>query len=408
MEESSLGTAPQLPDKSIEEVARLMEESSLGTPGARQLRDRVPFGVAAAIRARAYFGNTDTGRAWWEANQNNPCALRRMARVLAAGGDLDISDVLTSLADRQEKDASLGGTAGQASYDASGIGAGWHTFGPFYRREFEPLSRILCVQADLPWALGTKLTGQAMVKAFDDWEHVAASADPREWVLGCALQLLRSRQLRDEDGFWGPAGSTSSASGPVSSTRSTTVLETDVRVTGALAVAASQVPLTSDAVGWTADQAVTILYSKCYRQLVRLVALLVDDVASAEEIVQDAFVAMHGEWSRLNDTGMAVTYLRRAVVNRTRSVLRHRPVIKRNFPKPPVIPDAGQSADSKLERSAVITALRSLPLHQREAIVLRYYADLSEEEIAKAMGISRRAVRSQTAYGMASLRAVLE
>jgi RNA polymerase sigma factor (sigma-70 family) len=61
-----------------------------------------------------------------------------------------------------------------------------------------------------------------------------------------------------------------------------------------------------------------------------------------------------------------------------------------------------------LERSAVVAALRELPDRQREAIVLRYYADLSEAEIAATMGISRGAVKSHTARGMTSLRAALE
>jgi RNA polymerase sigma factor (sigma-70 family) len=61
-----------------------------------------------------------------------------------------------------------------------------------------------------------------------------------------------------------------------------------------------------------------------------------------------------------------------------------------------------------LERRQVVAALRSLPPRQREALVLRYYGDLSEAQIALAMGISRGAVRSHTARAIASLRAVLE
>jgi RNA polymerase sigma factor (sigma-70 family) len=61
-----------------------------------------------------------------------------------------------------------------------------------------------------------------------------------------------------------------------------------------------------------------------------------------------------------------------------------------------------------LERRQVVTALRSLPPRQREALVLRYYGDLSEAQIALAMGISRGAVKSHTARAIASLRAVLE
>ena len=79
-----------------------------------------------------------------------------------------------------------------------------------------------------------------------------------------------------------------------------------------------------------ADRAVTALYSSHYRSLVRLAALLVRDVATAEEVVQDSFVAMHGGWRRLRDSDKALSYLRQSVVNRSRSVLRHRVVVDRN------------------------------------------------------------------------------
>ena len=75
-----------------------------------------------------------------------------------------------------------------------------------------------------------------------------------------------------------------------------------------------------------ADQAVAQLYSLHYRPLVRLAALLVRDAATAEEVVQDAFVAVYGGWQRLGDAEKALAYLRQAVVNRSRSVLRHRTV----------------------------------------------------------------------------------
>ncbi|HEY3735105.1 MAG TPA: SigE family RNA polymerase sigma factor [Streptosporangiaceae bacterium] len=160
---------------------------------------------------------------------------------------------------------------------------------------------------------------------------------------------------------------------------------------------------------WDADRAVTALYSSHYRALVRLSALLVRDVCTAEEVVQDSFVAMHASWRRLRDTEKALSYLRQSVVNRSRSVLRHRVVVDKNAPKPPPLaPSAEQGAISQFERSAVVSALRNLPSRQREAIVLRYYADLSEAQIASAMGISRGAVKSHTARGMSALRIVLE
>jgi RNA polymerase sigma-70 factor (sigma-E family) len=160
---------------------------------------------------------------------------------------------------------------------------------------------------------------------------------------------------------------------------------------------------------WDAEQAVTAMYSTHYRSLVRLAALLVRDTATAEEVVQDSFVAMHTAWRRIRDNDKALSYLRQSVVNRSRSVLRHRVVVDRNAPKPaPDMPSAEQGALTLLERTAVVTALRSLPPRQREALVLRYYGDLSEAQIASAMGISRGAVKSHTARAIASLRAVLE
>lgn len=171
----------------------------------------------------------------------------------------------------------------------------------------------------------------------------------------------------------------------------------------------ADVSLGSVPADWDADRAVTALYSAHYRSLVRLAALLVRDVATAEEVVQDSFVAMHGGWRRLRDSDKALSYLRQSVVNRSRSVLRHRVVVDRNAPKPPPdMPSAEHGAFALIERSAVVAALRTLPPRQREALVLRYYGDLSEAQIAAAMGISKGAVKSHTARAMTALRSVLE
>ena len=144
----------------------------------------------------------------------------------------------------------------------------------------------------------------------------------------------------------------------------------------------ASVALGSIPADWDADRAVTALYTAHYRSLVRLAALLVRDVATAEEVVQDSFVAMHGGWRRLRDSEKALSYLRQSVVNRSRSVLRHRVVVDRNAPKPPPdMPSAEHGAIALLERSAVIAALRTLPARQREALVLRFYADMSEAQI---------------------------
>jgi RNA polymerase sigma-70 factor (sigma-E family) len=159
---------------------------------------------------------------------------------------------------------------------------------------------------------------------------------------------------------------------------------------------------------WGAADVVTEIYHGHYHSLVRLAVLLVHDVQTAEEVVQDAFEAMHLASRRLRDSERALQYLRQTVVNKSRSVLRHRKVVDMHAPKPaPDEPSAEHAALAILERSAVAAALRSLPERQREAIALRYYADFSEADIARAMGISKGAVKSHTARAMASLKAML-
>jgi RNA polymerase sigma-70 factor (sigma-E family) len=163
----------------------------------------------------------------------------------------------------------------------------------------------------------------------------------------------------------------------------------------------------ADRAGRDADRAVTALYSQHYRSLVRLAAFLVHDIAAAEELVQDSFVAVHAAWHRLQDTDHALSYLRQSVVNRSRS-LRHRAVVDKIAPKlTPGWPVTEQAAIIQSRRPALLTALQALPARQREVLVLRYYADMSEAEIAAAMGISRGAVRNHTARAMSSLRAEL-
>jgi RNA polymerase sigma-70 factor (sigma-E family) len=158
-----------------------------------------------------------------------------------------------------------------------------------------------------------------------------------------------------------------------------------------------------------ADSALTALYTSHYRQLVRLAALLLDDLGVSEEVVQDAYVKMHGSWHRIRDPEAAIGYLRTTVVNLARSRLRRRMVAQKHAPKPmPDAPSAEHGALELLERDRVIQALRRLPGRQRECLVLRYYGDLSEVQIAETMGISPGAVKSHASRGMAALRASLE
>jgi RNA polymerase sigma-70 factor (sigma-E family) len=153
-----------------------------------------------------------------------------------------------------------------------------------------------------------------------------------------------------------------------------------------------------------ADAALEQLYAGHYTGLVRMAVLLLQDQALAEDVVQDAFVAVHGRWHRI-DPDRAPAYLRQAVVNRSRSALRHRTVVERH--RPPPLPDEAPADVPVLaaeRRTAVLDALAELPTRQREVLVLRHYLDLSEADIAAALGISRGAVKSHASRAAATLR----
>jgi len=165
------------------------------------------------------------------------------------------------------------------------------------------------------------------------------------------------------------------------------------------------------ATAWTADEAVAHLFATQYRPLVRLAVLLVHDDGVAEELVQDLFVVLHQRWGRLRDPDKAAAYLRQSVVNRARSVLRHRTVVDRYLRRqgpPATAPSADLSVLDAETTSEVLAVVRTLPTRQREALVLRYYGDLSEAEIAEAMGVSQGAVKSHTSRGLAALRKKME
>jgi len=159
---------------------------------------------------------------------------------------------------------------------------------------------------------------------------------------------------------------------------------------------------------WDADDAVTELYVAHYRRLVRLSVLLVRDVETAEEVVQDSFVAMHDRWRRLRDPDTALAYLRQTVVNRSRSVVRRRVVAARHVPEaPPHEPGADVETVVAERRTHVLDALAALPRRQREVIALRYYLDLSETQIAETLGISNGAVKSHASRAADALRTSL-
>jgi len=158
---------------------------------------------------------------------------------------------------------------------------------------------------------------------------------------------------------------------------------------------------------WDADRAVTVMFGEHYRCLVRMAALLVGDVAAAEAVVQDCFVAMHGAWRWLRNGDRALSYLRHYLVSRSRSALRHQMVTGRNTPQPgPGVPGAGREGPL-LPEPAVAGALRALPVRQREALVLVFYGGLTVAQAASAMGIRPGMVHDHLAQAVARLRAVL-
>ena len=155
-----------------------------------------------------------------------------------------------------------------------------------------------------------------------------------------------------------------------------------------------------------AAAAVTELYARHALGLVRLAVLLVGDRASAEDVVQDAFLGLYRRWDRLPDTSAPLAYVRVSVLNGCRTALRRRSRARQasNFIHPPAEAESAEAlALLSEEQRAVAGALRRLPERQREAQVLRYYLDLSEAEIAAAMGISRGTVKSATSRALAAV-----
>ena len=137
------------------------------------------------------------------------------------------------------------------------------------------------------------------------------------------------------------------------------------------------------------------LYRDHRMRMVRLAVLLVDDPGTAEDVVQEAFTGLHRHWAGLRDEAAAVAYLRTAVVNGSRSVLRRRRTARDYVPPHQVNARSAESlAMLSAEHQAVVDALSTLPPRQREVLVLRYYGGMSEAEIADATGISRGTVKS--------------
>jgi RNA polymerase sigma-70 factor (sigma-E family) len=148
-------------------------------------------------------------------------------------------------------------------------------------------------------------------------------------------------------------------------------------------------------------------YRTHYRSLVRLASLLVDDVGTCEELVQEAFVRVWRRGAAAPVGDHLPAYLRSAVLNGARSHLRRRLVARRH---PPAVEGRAEDPGEGLagDQHRVLLALRELPERQREVLALRYYLDLSEAEIARTLDISPGSVKTHAHRGLATLEARLE
>jgi RNA polymerase sigma-70 factor (sigma-E family) len=159
-----------------------------------------------------------------------------------------------------------------------------------------------------------------------------------------------------------------------------------------------------------ARQQVAALYEAHALGLVKLAKIMLGDQSAAEDIVQEAFLGLYRNWP-LKDPERALGYLRASVVNGCRTAHRAMARHDRALLHTPRSEDTVSAEESALIGEAnreVIAALRALPGRQREAVVLRYYLDLSEDQAAQAMNVSRGTVKSTTARGRAALARMLK
>ena len=152
----------------------------------------------------------------------------------------------------------------------------------------------------------------------------------------------------------------------------------------------------------------TELFRAHHLELVRLAMLIVGDLATAEDVVQDAFEQLHRRWRTLRKQSSALDYARSAVLNGSRSVLRRRSVARRHEAQLGALkrPDAEATLVFE-QRTELIEAFRALSRRQREVLALRYYVDMSVADAAATLHISEGAVRATSSRGLDALARLL-
>lgn len=161
------------------------------------------------------------------------------------------------------------------------------------------------------------------------------------------------------------------------------------------------------------DAAVADLFARLYPSLVGTARLLLDDADHAEEVVQEAFVRVRLAWWRIREPERAAGYLRTTVANLSRTGVRRRALARIRDPQHArgnrmTVPAAEDTAVLNYEHRQVADALRRLSRRQRQCVVLRYYLDLSEAEIARTLGISPGSVKTHCHRALAALGVDLE
>jgi len=138
--------------------------------------------------------------------------------------------------------------------------------------------------------------------------------------------------------------------------------------------------------------------------LLRLAVLLAGDRGHAEDLVQTALLKTYRHWGRITRRGEPTAYVRRVLVTTHTSWRRRLSTTEQVVES---LPDRADPAAPREDDEELRTALRSLPPRMRTAVVLRYYADLSELQTAQLMGCSQSTVNTQTSRGLARLRTLL-
>jgi RNA polymerase sigma factor (sigma-70 family) len=150
--------------------------------------------------------------------------------------------------------------------------------------------------------------------------------------------------------------------------------------------------------------AVAALFAEHHLALVRLAVVMLGDVATAEDVVQDAFEKLQAGWHRLRDTDRALPYARAAVLNGCRNVRRRSAIARKHAGNSTPLDCSQPDAVEALADSAeLMAAIRALPRRQREVLVLRFYLDLDVAEVADMLSIGPSSVRSSSARALAQL-----